>query len=270
MSPAYPPTHGSSSTIEAPDWLLVALEGRALWELAASILAAPVLAGAPKGDGHPVMVFPGLATDDMATLMLRSFLANRGYATHAWEQGLNLGPRPGVLDGCVASVRRLRATYGRPVSLVGWSLGGLYAREIAHRVPDDVRTVITLGSPIVRISKATNAWWLYQLASGDRVAWEPRLEDQRSTPPVPTTSIFSRTDGVVAWQCSVERETEYSENIEIHASHLGMGMNPMALYAIADRLAQREGDWRRFDRGLGAIARLLYRDPRGSHRYGQV
>lgn len=258
-----------TENIKAPGWFRLALEGRAPWELWASLVAMPVLKNAPAGDGHPVLVFPGLAAGDVTTLVLRNFLKDRGYIPYAWEQGLNRGPRPGVIETCMARVQQLRAEHGRSVSLVGWSLGGVYAREIAKMVPDDVRVVITLGTPFAGHPKATNAWRLYEFASGRRIEDDANIVDLKPTPPVPTTSIFSRTDGVVAWQCSVEEETERSENIEVHASHIGMGMNPTALYAVADRLAQPEGQWQRFDRsGLGGLKKLLYRDPQRSPRFG--
>jgi thioesterase domain-containing protein len=182
---------------------------------------------------------------------------------------LNFGPRPGVVEACVARVKQLKAEHGRTVSLIGWSLGGVYAREIAKMTAEDVRSVITLGTPFSGHPKATNAWRLYELASGQRITDDDRISELRKTPPVPTTSIFSRTDGVVAWQCSAEQETACSENIEVHASHLGMGMNPTALYAVADRLAQPEGDWKRFDRdGHRGIKKLLYLDPQRTPRFG--
>ena len=255
--------------VEAPDWFLLAMEGRALWELGALIIATPILKTAPQGDGHPVLVFPGLAAGDLTTIVLRNFLKDRGYASYAWGQGLNLGPRPGVVDACIARVKQLRAEHGRPVSLIGWSLGGIYARELAKMAPDDVRLVITLGTPFACHPTATNAWRLYEMTSGQRIAEGEQIEQLKKTPPVPTTSIFSRTDGVVAWRCSTEVESDRSENIEVHASHVGMGMNPTALYAIADRLAQPAGKWQRFDRnGHTGIKRLLYLDPQRKPRYG--
>jgi hypothetical protein len=199
--------------------------------------------------------------------VLRNFLGNRGYATYAWELGKNRGPRPGVIDACIKRVRQLRAEHGCTVSLVGWSLGGVYARELAKMLPEDVRCVITLGTPFAGPPKATNAWRVYEFASGQRISDSAeQLAGLKETPPVPTTSIYSRTDGVVAWQCSVEQETEHSENIEVHASHLGMGMNPTALYAIADRLAQPEGSWQRFERS--GLKKLLYLDPQRKVRFG--
>jgi pimeloyl-ACP methyl ester carboxylesterase len=246
----------------APGLVRLAMEMRAPWELGAALAAFPFLRSAASGDGHPVLVFPGLAAGDMTTLVMRRFMNDLGYAAYAWEQGLNFGPRPGVLEACVERVRQLRADHGQKVSLVGWSLGGVYAREIAKMLPDDVRIVISLGSPFTGSPKATNAWRVYQLVSGEKEVDAARFEALRVRPGVPTTSIFSRTDGVVAWQCSIEEETATSENIEVHASHVGMGMNPTALYAIADRLAQPEGKWRRFDHeGHSGIKKLLFLDP---------
>lgn len=243
-----------------PGWLLLALESRAVWELGAAMLAAPVLRNTPRGDGHPVLVFPGLVTGDFSTLILRNYIAQRGYASYAWEQGINFGPRPGVVEACLERMQVLRKKHRQPVSLVGWSLGGIYAREIAKLMPEDVRQVITLGTPFAHSPKATNAWQLYELTSGQRIADDVRVAQLRKTPPVPTTSIYSRTDGVVAWRCSVEQESDRSENIEIHSSHLGLGMNPVALYAVVDRLAQPHGSWQRFDRnGLSGLKKLLYR-----------
>ncbi|MFO1378975.1 MAG: alpha/beta fold hydrolase [Chitinivorax sp.] len=159
-------------------------------------------------------------------------------------------------------LERLKTIYlkhERPVSLIGWSLGGLYARELAKAHPEIVRSVITMGTPFTGHPKATNAWRVYQFVTGHKLDREDLHEPLRAPPPVPTTSIFSRTDGIVSWHCSLEHATEHSESIEVKASHLGMGMNPLTLYAIADRLAQPEHDWKPFDRS-GVLA-CLYPNP---------
>lgn len=240
--------------------MLLALEGRAPWEWCAGLLMSPILSAAPKGDGHPVLVFTGLVAGDFSTLALRNYIARLGYAAHAWEQGLNLGPRPGVGESCIRQVQRIHRQYRTPVSLIGWSLGGIYARELAKLLPDAVRMVITLGTPFAGHPKATNAWQLYELASGQPIENDTHFAGLRDTPPMPTTSIYSRSDGIVAWQCSVERETEESESIEIHASHFGISVNPATLYAIADRLAPPRGAWKRFDRdGLAGLKKFMYR-----------
>ncbi|WP_076591107.1 esterase/lipase family protein [Herminiimonas arsenitoxidans] len=262
-------TSNETSELKPPNMLLFALEGRAPWELGAALLAAPLLKDVPKGDGHPVMVLPGLMAGDFLTLFLRRFLKNCGYAAYAWEQGVNLGPRDGLLEECVARVKELSEKHGQKVSLVGWSLGGIYAREIAKAVPHDVRCVITLGSPFTGHPTATNAWRLYQMVSGKPAVDEVQISELKKTPPVPTTSIFSRTDGIVSWQCCIEQETNHSENIEVHGSHTGMVANPTVLYAIADRLAQSDGQWQRFDRnGHQGVKKFIYRDPQRAPRAG--
>ncbi|MEA2838982.1 MAG: hypothetical protein QOF41_312 [Methylobacteriaceae bacterium] len=248
------------TNIRPPSKLLLALEGgRALLEYYATLAALPILRAAPRGDGHSVLIFPGLTASDTSTLTLREFLRAHGYKAHEWGLGLNLGPREGVLDACLDRVKKLRAESGRKVSLIGWSLGGIYAREMAKLAADDVRCVITLGTPFTGSPRATNAWRVYELASGERL---DSMDNSQfaSPPPVPTTSIFSRTDGVVAWQCSVERETATTENIEVEASHIGLGAHPAVVYAITDRLAQPQGAWKKFDHKSG-LRSLFYNDP---------
>jgi pimeloyl-ACP methyl ester carboxylesterase len=146
------------------------------------------------------------------------------------------------------------------VSLVGWSLGGVYAREIAKLHPNDVRCVITLGTPFTGHPKATNAWRVYELTSGEKLDNHVLLAQVRVSPPVPTTSIFSRSDGVVAWKCSLQPAGKMTESIEVVASHVGMGFHPATWYAVADRLAQPEGKWRPFDREEG-WRQWVYPDP---------
>lgn len=238
----------STEKLRAPGAWRLALEGRAPWEFGAMLAAWPWLRKAPQGDGHAVMVFPGLGAPDFTTRPLRAYLRSCGYETFGWAQGFNFGPREGVLAQCIERLQKLRKESGRKVSLVGWSLGGIYARELAKMYANDVRCVVTLGAPFAGNPKASNAWRFYEFASGHKLD-DPVLRAQvRKAPPVPTTSIFSYSDGVVAWQCSFEKESRFVENIEVVASHIGMGMNPAALYAVADRLAQPEGQWKRFER----------------------
>jgi pimeloyl-ACP methyl ester carboxylesterase len=233
--------------LRPPSAFLLMLEGRAIWELGAMLTATPWLRRLKKGDGHPVFVFPGMGANDFTTAPLRNFLGGLGYATQAWGQGFNFGPRDGVLKKCAADVRALAEKHGRPVSLIGWSLGGLYAREMAKELPDHTRCVITLGTPFAGHPRATNAWRVFEMLSGQK-AHDPKVIARlRTPPPVPTTSIYSRSDGIVAWQCSLNEPSPLAENIEVPASHTGMGMNPLALYAVADRLAQAPGQWRPFD-----------------------
>lgn len=239
--------HADWPDLRAPNAWLMMLEGRAPWEYAALLATFPFLKRLPKGDGHPVLVFPGLGANDLTTAPLRRFLDQLGYQTQAWGQGFNFGPRAGVLEQCKADLQTMYEKHGRKVSLLGWSLGGIYARELAKEMPELARCVVTLGTPFTGHPRATNAWRFFELVSGQTVS-DPELMAQiRQTPPVPTTSIFSKTDGIVAWRCSVNEPGPLAENIELHASHIGLGMNPLALYALADRLAQDPEDWRPFE-----------------------
>ena len=246
--------------VRAPGALRLALESRMPWELWSSLVSLPLLYSTARGDGHTVLVFPGLAASDLSTAPLRRYLRDRGYDARAWEMGRNLGPGNGVLEACHKKVRELRAETGRKVSLIGWSLGGIYARETAKTAASDVRQVITLGTPFAGPPKATNAWQVYELASGERVDERAHQYDLKTAPPVPTTSIYSRTDGIVAWQCSVQAPgAGQTENIEVEASHVGLGVNPAVLYALADRLAQPEGEWAPFD--TSGAKRLFFGNP---------
>ena len=249
-----------ADTLKPPSRLLFALELRALPELGGFVASLPLLTAlAPRGDGHPVLVLPGLIASDMSTALLRRYLKSRGYDAHGWGLGRNLGPRAGIEQGMVELLRRLHDDSGRKVSLVGWSLGGVYARLLATQYPELVRSVITLGSPFTGSPRATNAWRVYEGVSGERADDHQRWQYVRPKPPVPTTSIYSRTDGVVAWRCSLEAEGPQAENIEVIASHIGLGGHPAVLYAVADRLAQAEGEWKPFNRGL--LGPLVYPDP---------
>ena len=245
-------------TLKAPSPFMLALEGRAPWELGAAIASYPLLRQAPRGDGHSVIVFPGLAASDITTLPLRAFLAERGYAPLGWELRFNLGPREGVIERSIERVLQVYRKTRRKVSLIGWSLGGVYAREIAKVAPHAVRCVVTLGTPFTGHPKANNAWRIYKLASGHEIE-DREFARVRGTPPVPTTSVFSRSDGIVAWQCCLQEKAARAESIEVPASHIGLGANPATWFAVADRLAQREGRWKAFHRE--GWRRWLYGDP---------
>ncbi len=246
-----------------PSLALLALEFRAPWEFGAVLPAWPALQRAPRGDGHAVLVFPGLSASDASTVPLRRYLDSLGYATDGWNQGFNFGPRAGVLERAQRDIRQACDASGGKVSLIGWSLGGVYARELAKTMPDHVRCVQTLGTPFAGHPKSTNAWRIYELTSGRDIDREHAQFDLPTAPPVPTSSIYSRSDGIVAWQGSIQRHDHPEvENIEVVASHIGIGLNPSAWYAVADRLAQPEGGWKPFDRfGLLGLKGLIYPDP---------
>lgn len=246
----------------APNAWLMALELRAPWELWSVLPSWPLLSKAPAGDGHPVLVFPGLSASDGSTLLLRAYLKRLGYDVSGWNQGFNFGPRAGVLESAKQQIRDLAQSSGQKVSLVGWSLGGVYARELAKELPDMVRSVITMGTPFAGAHTSTNAWKLYELTSGRSITQEVEQFDLPTAPPVPTTSIYSRTDGVVAWEASLQapsKKNPATENIEVFASHIGLGLNPSVWWAVADRLAQPEGQWAAFVRN-GTLQRWVFPD----------
>jgi pimeloyl-ACP methyl ester carboxylesterase len=232
--------------IRRPRLGLLLLEGRALLELAALLPAYPFLARAPSGDGHPVLVLPGFMASDFSTRVLRRFLRDRGYAAHGWKLGRNVGPTPETVVGLGQRFLDLRQRHGRQLSLIGWSLGGVYARELARRFPSDVRQVITLATPF-RDLEATNvprSLLQRRQPHPDEAAFRALL---REPLPVPSTAIYSRSDGIASWQSCVEEPGPLRESIEVESSHLGIGHHPVVLLTIADRLAQPEGAWKPFN-----------------------
>lgn len=235
----------------APSLPLFLMEGqRALLESLTLRPAAPLLRRAPSGDGHPVLVLPGFMADDRSTRVLRGYLRRLGYHAHPWRLGRNLGVRGGLRERLQDRVAEIFERHGRELSLVGWSLGGIYAREIAKGRPQVVRQVVTLGSPFADAGRPSNASWLYERLTGSRRAEErdAMAERLRAPPDVPTTSIFTKTDGVVHWTACLEPEADHTENIEVPGSHCGLGLNPLVLLAVADRLSQPHGGWQPFER----------------------
>jgi pimeloyl-ACP methyl ester carboxylesterase len=241
----------SAHRLKPPSKLLLLAECRFVAEFALGVASLSALARAPKGDGHTVLVLPGFLTSDRSTEFLRGVLQRLGFNAVGWELGRNLGGVYGMRERLRDKVATLRQAGGGRVSLVGWSLGGVYARDLAIGMPDMVRGIVTLGSPFCGNLRANNVGRLYDVVSGESVD-AARPEDVAALAgdlPVPATSIYSRTDGIVHWRTSLVREADRAENIEVRgASHLGLGVNPAVLWAVADRLAQPEGEFAPFDR----------------------
>ena len=182
---------------------------------------------APQGDGHPVMLNPAFLRGDRYMPPLRRFLSDSGYAVYGWRLGVNVGPTDRILS----------------VSLIGHSLGGAVARELAKKRPEDVRLLIVLSSPI-RIPTASPLEPIYRMLSRWHSPSSSTLYASFNEPPrVPVTAIHTRSDGIVAWQSCFEVEGECRENIEVAGPHSTMARNPAAWRIIADRLAQGEGKW---------------------------
>jgi pimeloyl-ACP methyl ester carboxylesterase len=244
-------------TLRPPSLGLLLAEMRGIFELNASLMMSPLLMRAPRGDGHPVLALPGFLASDLSMAPLRRYLTELGYDAHAWQMGRNLGGLSRVRAALRERLAAIHASTGRKVSVVGWSLGGVYARDLALHAPEMVRYVMTLGSPFANDVRATNATKLYEMLSGETVGDDPEfLEAIAGELPMPATSIFSRADGVVNWRTCLLRPSAKAENIEVYlASHVGLGVNPAVLWAVADRLAQQEGQFSQFGRsGPFAIA----------------
>ena len=230
----------------------LALEQRILYEVGAFAAASPLLRAAGRGDRHPVLVLPGFTASDQSTAPLRSVIRSQGYWVHGWRLGRNLGPTEEVLTGLMERLQLLAERHETKVSLVGWSLGGIYARGMARAFPDLVRQVITLGSPYrVRDRGDAPVARLYALMQGRHAATarDPGvLPPEKDLPPlaVPAASIYTRSDGVIHWSHCIDEVGPRRENIEVRSSHVGLGVNPAAIYAISDRLAQPADTWTPF------------------------
>jgi len=236
-----------SMYLAATEMLRASLEGICL------MMSSPALAAAPQGDGHGVMVLPGFATDDHVTSFLRRFLSRLGYEVHPWGLGFNLDHRTAGYDGehVARQIDRIVDVTGRKVSLVGWSLGGVIAREAARRDPRAVRQVISIASPFCGNPHANHVGAVYTLLSGNRVDSPEamrRFALGPTTLPMPSTAIYSRSDGVTAWQNCVAHTDHQSENVEVNSSHFGMVMNTTVFQIVADRLAQSENAWKPYER----------------------
>ena len=240
------PTQTLPSSLRAPSLaLLIAEPFRAMFDALGSHATAQPSA---IGDGHPVIVYPGLGAGSMNTSQLRIFLKRAGFEVSDWGGGVNLGHQGEFddwLGGLARNVRVLQAQHaGRKVSLIGWSLGGIFAREIAKVAPDSVRTVITLATPFASPGGIYHPGTIYKLRTGGPQFEREREARLRESPPVPTTSLYRKTDGIVCWRSCIEKRTHRAESVEVDASHLGMVNHPDVLRIVANRLAQPEGGWK--------------------------
>lgn len=229
----------------APSKAMLAFEAPrcALEYLAGWLSSGHIADELPRGDGGPVIVFPGLAFGDFYTSIMRGILDDLGYVSYGWGRGINTGPAGGNLDALLADllgdVTRVYLEHKRPVRLVGWSLGGIYARELAKLAPKLVHQVVTLGTPFSGTSDATNCGKLFELLSGSKANQDPQIAHRLAEPPpVHTISVYSKTDGVVAWQASLNPKRRNLENVELsEVSHLGMVTNPAVLRTLAAKFS---------------------------------
>jgi pimeloyl-ACP methyl ester carboxylesterase len=248
----------------APRLVYSLLEGRALLEMAMLPVLAPLLATTPHGDGHPVLLVPGFTAGDATLVGLRTFLRSRGYHVETWGFGQNTGFKLKFTQALEQKVRYLHHRHRRKVSVVGWSLGGVYAFYTAHNAPECVRTVVSLGSPMRfspenfqtrAVVRAIYRYFAHPMGPVAHLA-HVRGKVLRSPPPVPSTCIYSMTDGVVPPDAArMETGEGEHENIWVPGSHIGLGFNAAVMWILADRLAQAEGEWQPFrvDGRLGSL-----------------
>jgi pimeloyl-ACP methyl ester carboxylesterase len=236
---------GKTEGVERPAPAIYELT--ALPELAAFVLSSgALLATAPRGTGRRVMVLPGFTAGDVSTAPLRLALRGLGHRPAAWGLGLNVGPDDETVRQLLRLLDRMVKENGGPIDVVGWSLGGIMARLLALHHPDRIRQVVSLGSPIRVVDPQANlsdgVRRLSQLAGIRR---GQRGHDLTEIP-VPSTVIYSRQDGVVAPGSCLQPVGPLAENIEVRGAHIGLGHNPAVVWAVADRLAQRDGEWAPF------------------------
>ena len=242
------------------------LEPRALLEMALLPSSLPLLLGAPAGDGHPVLLLPGFLADEKSLIALKLFLTRKGYDVRTWGLGRNVGFQRRHVNALPQRIRHLHSKTGRKISLVGWSLGGVFCMLGAHEATDCVRSVITLGSPLSMdregSQSASLVKALYRLVShplGSAAhAMQPRVKElrERRRLPIPTSCLYSLGDGVVPPQeATIDGDAAFHENIRVPGSHMGLGFNGLVLAIAADRLAQPEDAWRPF-RPTGILGRV--------------
>jgi len=199
----------------------------------------PKFAALPRGNKSPVMVLPEFLAGDSSTLVLRQFITQLGYRARGWRIGINNGDIMALMPKVMEAVTTLSDEFSKKVHLVGWSLGGVLAREAARENPTDVQQVITMGTPVIGGPKYTRVATFYERRGVDLDALEQLIQMRDMIPiQVPITSIYSKSDGIVAWEACVDNVNEHAVNVEVKGSHVGMGANPEVLCEIARRLAE--------------------------------
>jgi pimeloyl-ACP methyl ester carboxylesterase len=191
-------------------------------------------------------VFPGFMAGDRSTGPMRRILAGLGYDVHGWGLGRNVGPTERVTREMPEQLSLLAETAQQKVRLVGWSLGGVYARYLAARRPDLVESVVTLGTPVRSdVTEASNASGLFRLLAPVHTPGHPLLDEGTSLD-TPVTAIHTRSDGIVHWETCIIEAADNAENLRVAGSHTGLGFNPAAVYVVADRFAQSDDTWAPF------------------------
>jgi esterase/lipase len=253
--------------VGAPHVLSSLLEARAFVEMALLPASLPLLMEAPQGDGHPVLLVPGFMAGDATLVALKLFLQSKGYDVHTWGFGRNLGFRSKHANALPQKIRHLHHMTGRKVSLVGWSLGGVFSIYSAQSTKECVRSITTLGSPVSVGASGVNTpnlmKALYRLvshrlgASAHMMQPKAKAMRERHRLAIPTSCLYSLTDGVVPPQeATIDGDPTMHENVRIPGSHIGLGFNGIVMAVVADRLAQPENEWKPFTPS-GLLGRVL-------------
>lgn len=216
------------------------LETRTALTLPALVLQSPTLLSAPRGDGRPVLLAPGFMAGRLSMQPLALFLRRLGYDAKPWRLGRNHGGVESLVEAFRVEVADIAAEAQRPVSLIGWSLGGVIVRETARLEPKTVRDVITMGSPIVGGPKYTAVSGYYaRRLDIDLDELESEIEARaRLGLMQPVTSIYSKGDGVVDWRASIDAYNAHARNIEVAGSHFSLGVNAQVWRVVAKTLAK--------------------------------
>jgi pimeloyl-ACP methyl ester carboxylesterase len=229
-------------------WLMTE-PGRALAELGMAYSLKKFYKSDTVGDGHPVMILPGFMSTHTSTKILREYIGELGYNVFDWGLGRNYG-KVEYMELLIESLDELFLKNKQQISLVGWSLGGVFARQLAKERPELVRQVITLGSPFRGITEPNNVEWIFTAISGGKKAENTNHALLANLPipaQVPTTAIYSKEDGIVSWEMCMElEEDDIHQNIQVRGSHIGLGVNPSVLSVVADRLQYTRDNWRYF------------------------
>lgn len=224
--------------LKAPSFLTTAGEALTPLEFTRLASASIGLARQQRGSGEPVIVLPGLGASNVSTTIMRGYLSWLGYDVQGWNLGRNSGNVGELLPPVIDQVAELHAQSGAKVNIIGWSLGGVVAREVARDFPDTVQQVITMGTPIVGGPRYTSFGGVYEQRGIDVAAIEARIAERAKTPiSVPMTSIYSKRDGIVGWQASIDRHNAQVEHLEVSATHLGLGISPDVFKILAQKLA---------------------------------
>ena len=211
------------------------------FDLARSRAQAASLAATIKGDGRQLLLLPGLLASEHRMEPMRAILESAGFRAHGWGMGRNFGPRADTLEQIDRRVDQIRRNSGDPVTLIGWSLGGLFAREYAKFARAKVGGVVTMGTPFSGDPRANHAWRIYQLVSGFPVDRPPFTCRREEKPSVPTAALWSRRDGVIMPECARGRAGERDHAIEVDCTHMGFAVAPEGILAVGRALEAMRG-----------------------------